>query len=360
MPRAAAAERVSEVEKLVNKRYPGALRRASDPALQIVKLPTGILSLDVCLDGGLARGRHHEIYGLNHVGKTYITFRLIAQTQRDGGKCAFVDVENTFDPRFAAHAGVKLNELDVPEHGLYGDDLINIMELLIYSREYSVIVLDSIASLLPKAEAEKALGEGTYGTQQARLMSSAMRKLTTANRDVCLVYINQMRENIGVMFGKKYTPTGGKAMSFYAGTRLELSRVEQIKRKRRRVDSKGEERVVDVVRGHRVLVKVEKDKTGGAMVGDETTFVYDYDLGGVDPVEDLLYLGRSFGLIHKSGTRWWVDGFEEEAQTGRSKMHRWLRRNVAVAEELEGLIRTAASEPRAVGEMDASEGDESA
>ena len=315
---------------------------ASDPSLEITRLPTGILSLDCRLGGGFPRGRHVEIYGGFNVGKTYTTFKLIATSQTAGLRCAFFDVEGTFDPVFAEHAGVNLEELEFPLHGQNANRLVSIMESLLYSELYDVIVLDSIASLLPKAEQETTMEEGSYGTHQARLMSAALRRLTTANKRTVLVYINQTRENIGVMFGKRTITSGGRAMAFYAGLRLELVRTEAIKRKARQVDHKSnKEKQVDIVKGHRVLVRVEKDKTGGARPFAETTFVFDYDLGGVDPVEDLMYLGREYGLITLSGNKWTLEGYEDEAQPSRVKFKRWLRKNRVVQEEVTELVQAA-------------------
>lgn len=182
--------------------------------------------------------------------------------------------------------------------------------------------------------------EGSFGTQQAKLMSAALRRLTTANKRTVLVYINQTRENIGVMFGKKTVTSGGRAMAFYAGIRLEMVRTETVKRKAKLVDHKSNKgKTGDIVKGHRVLVRVEKDKTGGARPLSETTFVFDYDLGGIDPVEDLMYLGRMYDLIAMSGNTWTLVDYEDEAQLSRVKFKKWLRRNVAVQEELTELVR---------------------
>jgi recombination protein RecA len=325
---------------MINDRWPGAMMRASDPSLIIERIPTGILSIDTTLSGGFARGRHVEIFGGYNVGKTYTTYRLIATTQAAGGRCAFIDVEGTFDPEFATNCGVDIEELDFHQQE-HGNRVIDFMETLLRSRLYDVIVLDSIAALLPKAELEADMEAGSYGTAQAKLMSAALRRLTAANRRTVLVYINQTREAIGSIFAKRSVTSGGRAMAFYAGTRLEMVRTENIKRKGQVLDpEKGEYAEKDVVKGHRVLVRVEKDKTGSAHQHATTSFVFDYDLGGIDPVEDLVYCGRVRGLVHKSGNSWWLNGYEDEKQPSRAKFKGWLRRNVAVAEELEELIRT--------------------
>lgn len=347
MPRRTAAQDMTPdaLARLINQRYPGAITMASDPGLEIERISTGMLSLDVMLGGGWARGRHVEIFGGYAVGKTYCTYKTIASAQAEGLRCAFIDVEGTFDPSFASMVGVDLEELAFPQRGQHANRLIDIMETLLRSELYDVIVLDSIAALLPKSEQEADMEAGSYGTAQARLMSAALRRLTTANKRTVLIYINQTREAIGVMFGKRSITSGGKAMGFYAGTRVEMVRTEGIKRSARKVNQKtGADVTEKVLMGHRVLVRLEKDKTG-ARPYSETTFVFNYDIGGVDPIEDLLYLGRVFGLIRVSSSgKWWVEGYEDEKVAGRARMKGWLRRNVAVAEELEESIRSKAAE----------------
>lgn len=333
------------LQRTINDRYPGAIVMGNDESLVIERLPTGILSLDCALGGGFARGRHVEIYGGFNVGKTYTTYKFIATCQEEGLSCAFIDVEATFDPVFASHVGVDLESLAFPQRGQNANRLIDIMETLLRSELYDVIVLDSIAALLPKSEQESDMEQGSYGTAQARLMSAALRRLTTANKRTVLVYINQTREAIGVMFGKKSITSGGKAMGFYAGLRLEMVRTESIKRKARTIHtSTNSEKKADIVKGHRVLVRVEKDKTGGAKPQSETTFVFDYDIGGVDPIEDLVYLGRVYNMVQMSGQRWWLEGYEEELVIGRGKFKGWLRRNAAVRDELEEAIRGHAAQ----------------
>lgn len=356
MPRTASRKKADEAQAMtpqqimreVNKKWgAGTMTLASDPTLRITRLPSGILSMDIALGGGIARGRHTEVYGSYGVGKTYYTYRAIANTQAAGGLCAFIDAEGSFDPDFAAACGVDLEALAFHRQ-THGNRVVNFMETLTRSGIYDMIVLDSIAALLPKSEQESDMEESSYGTAQAKLMSAALRRLTAANNTTALVYINQTREAIGVVFGSKSITSGGKAMGFYAGTRIEMVRTENIKRKARHIDpSKGDETEKDVVKGHRVLVRIQKDKTGGAVQHSETSFVFDYDLGGIDPIEDLIYLGRRYGLVHKSGqkaaTKWWVVEYEEEAQTGKVRFHRWLSRNAAVAEELRENILEAAS-----------------
>jgi recombination protein RecA len=326
------------VAAMINKKWPGSMKTAADPSLRITRIPCGIIEIDDLLGGGFARRRHFELYGGYNVGKTYTTYCLIATAQASGLKCAFFDVEGTFDPEFAESCGVDLETLDMPEFDT-GNRVIDIMEVLLRSAVYDVVVLDSIAALLPKAELEMDMEGGSMGTHQAKMMSAALRRLTAANKKSVIVYINQTREAIGIVFGKRSITSGGKAMGFYAGTRLEMVRTENIKRKAKRINiSKGDEEQTDIVVGHRVLVRVEKDKTGGAKPQDETTFVFSYDLGGADPIEGLMYLGRKYGLVKKSPTHWWVEDYDDEKQAGRARFKKWLRKNVAVAEELRDAI----------------------
>lgn len=330
-----------ELRKLINREFgAGTMKLASDPSLEIVRIPTGILSLDTLLGGGFAKNRHFEMYGDFSVGKTYITLCLIAMAQSLGMRCAFVDVEGSFDPAFAAHIGVDLDELELIPQDEHGPKCVNVVETLLRSKLYEVIIVDSIASLLPKEEYEKDMTAASMGAEQAKMMSKALRKLTAANSNTALVFINQTREKIGVVFGSKTTTPGGRAMRHYAGVRIELVKTETIKRKGDVLNQKtGEIKREDVAKGHRIQIRVEKDKTGGARQGDQSTMVFDYDHSEHDHVEDLIYLGRSFGYVHKSGDNWWVDEYEDEKVKFRPTFKKWLRKNKAVAEELEDWIR---------------------
>lgn len=329
----------AELKTVIEKQFgKGTMIMGDDESLEITRIPCGIMTIDIALGGGFARGRHTEIYGGYSVGKTYVTYRLIANAQRKGLKAAFVDVESSFDPRFAESAGVDLAELAYHRQE-HGNKVIDFMEMLLYSRQYDVIVMDSIAALLPVAERDSDMSKASMGMEQAKLMSKAMRKLTTANRDTALVYINQTRDAVGSMFKANVT-SGGRAMEFYAGTRLEFVRTENIKRTMPYVNPKTQEegKRPEVV-GHRVLVKVEKDKTGGARRHSQTSFLFNYLNGQADPVEDLIYLGRIYGLVHKQGTKsYWVEGWEKDKKSGKANFKRWLRNSPHITEELEELI----------------------
>lgn len=332
----------ADIKKAIDKHFgEGTMLFGNDPSLKITRIPCDILSIDYLLGGGFARNRSYELYGQYSVGKSALALYLAAACQKAGGQAAYIDCEKSFDPVFAKSLGVKIKTLAYHRQKT-GQQCVDFIEALLYSGSYDVIILDSIASLLPKAERDESMEKGNFGTYQAKLMSQALRKLTTANSGTVLIFINQLRENVGSMFGNKYITSGGKAMGFYAGTRLELVRTETIKKKAKEVNPKtGELADVNIPKGHRVLVTVAKDKTGGAKQGDKTTFVFDYDLGCIDPIEDLMYVGRITGVIHKAGTKWWIDDYKEEAQESRGKFKSWLRRQPAMQEEVFERIQNA-------------------
>lgn len=339
----AQAMTAADMMAMINGRkgWEGTVVLGSDPSLKIQRIPTGIFAFDILIGGGFARDRHFELYGPPGVGKTSVVYRAIAKAQRmfPDELCAFCDVESTFDPDFAAALGVNLKKL-VLHKQKHGNRVIDFMELLTRSRTYSIVAMDSIAALLPLAEVDADMEAGSYGTAQAKLMSAALRRLTAANSHTALIYINQQRENIGGgPFGKKFTTSGGRAMGFYAGTRVEMIRTESIKVKAKSITaSSGVEGDKDRVVGHRILAKIEKDKTGGATMADQTSMVFDYrlgDKGNFDHIEDLMYLGRVTGIVHKSGNSWWIEGYEDEKQASRGKFKNWLRKHKAIAQELQ-------------------------
>lgn len=325
----------------INKRFgAGTMVMGSDPNLVITRCPTGILSVDVLLGGGLPRGRYTELYGPYSAGKTYVAQRAIAEIQRNGGRGGFIDAEGTFDPAFAAHIGVNLEDMAYHRQ-VNGNRCVDIIESWLYSELYDVIVLDSIAALLPKAEQEAEMSASTMGTAQAKLMSAALRKLTAANRRTVLVFINQTRESVGKVFVKRDVTSGGRAMGFYAGIRLEFIKTEIIKKPRRYIDpDSGEEKTRDMPVAHRVVIRTDKDKTGSTRTPyAQSTFVFDYLCKRIDGIEDLIYLGREARLIRKSGSWWWVRGYKSERVLGRENFKRWLLTNRAVTEELEESLR---------------------
>lgn len=345
MPKAKSKKTIERItpeglRKMLNKEF-GAdtALMASDPRFVISRIPTGVLPVDYALSGGFPRNRFIELHGPESVGKTLLSLKCAAEAQKMGLLAAYVDCENSFDPEFAEHIGVDIEQLDIhPQKS--GEICIRYMETLLYGRFHGVVILDSIAALLPQQEKEATIDAGSMGMEQAKLMSKALRRLTTANKDTVVIFINQLRDAIGVQFGKKTTTTGGRAMPQYAGIRIEMIRVETMKRKMAVVDEKtGELSEKDRPYAHRVLCRVVKDKTGSSSRPfEETSFVFDYDHADIDHVESLIYVGRQAGYIHKEGEKWWVDGYEDEKQHGRPKFKKWLKKNRIVREELEEWI----------------------
>jgi recombination protein RecA len=332
----------AELMKMVNKKFgEGTVALASDEKWKISKIPTGILSIDYLTQGGFPRGRYVEMFGNSAVGKTAVAISLIASAQKLGMNCLFMDSEKSFNPAFAEGLGVNLDILTFHSQK-YGNMLMDIVETYLRSEIYDVIVIDSISALLPKSEMEKNMDAGSYGMEQAKLMSAALRRLTAANKDTVIVFINQQRDAVGgSMFGPRSVTSGGRAMSFYAGMRLELVRTESIKRKSKVLDlSKGDDVEKDIVKGHRVVVKVNKNKVGGPAPQSEGTFVFDYDLEDIDPVEDLIWIGRDCGWIQKSGDYWALTGFEDERKNGRPRFKSWLKSNKVAKDTLTGWIES--------------------
>jgi len=329
---------IMDVLAMVNGKY-GAdtMRVASDPVFKITRVPTGILALDAHLKGGFTRGRHIELYGMENVGKTTIAYSLAASVQELGGTAAMCDLEGTLDPKYAESLGVDLARFPVTRQDKsHAEQALDIVELAVRRASPDVMIIDTIAALLPKAEYEKALSEDSFGTDQARLMSKALRKLTAANKTTIYVWINQTRQIVGAsVFAKQTTTSGGRAMGFYAATRIELVRTELIKSPSKKINPRsGESEASKRAVGHRVLCRITKDKTGSARPDLEVPLVYDYRTQRFDPLEDLIYCGRVAGLIKKSGNSWWVVDYEDEKQASRSKFKGWVRRNRAVRDEL--------------------------
>lgn len=265
----------------------GAIMKLGEtPKVDVGIIPTGSLGLDHALSvGGLPRGRVIEIYGPESSGKTTLTLHVIAEAQKKGGICAFIDAEHALDPEYAKKLGVKTNDLLLSQPDT-GEQALEIVESLVRSGKIDVIVVDSVAALTPKAEIEGDMGAHHVGTQ-ARLMSQALRKLTaiTAKSKTIVIFINQIRMKIGVMFGSPETTTGGKALKFYSSVRIDIRRIAQIK--------KGEEVV-----GSRTRVKVVKNKVGPPFRVTEFDIIYNE---GISQEGEILALGEKYKLVKKAG-----------------------------------------------------------
>ncbi|MBN1495560.1 MAG: recombinase RecA, partial [Spirochaetes bacterium] len=305
----------------------GSIMRLGDgeKIVQVEAISTGSLELDIALGiGGVPRGRVVEIYGPESSGKTTLTLHVVAEAQKLGGVAAFIDAEHAMDPGYAAKLGVKTDELLVSQPDT-GEEALEIVEALVRSGAVDIIVIDSVAALVPKAEIDGDMGDSHMGLQ-ARLMSQALRKLTgvISKSKTCVVFINQIRMKIGVMFGSPETTTGGNALKFYSSVRLDIRRVETLK--------SGEEAV-----GNRVRVKVVKNKVAPPFRQAEFDIMYN---SGISRVGDILDLGVRFEIVKKSGT--WFSYGEERIGQGRENAKKYFTDNPALAQEVEAKIRAAA------------------
>ncbi|HWT81675.1 MAG TPA: recombinase RecA [Candidatus Methylomirabilis sp.] len=314
---------VSQIEKLYGK---GAIMRMgiSGALLPVATIPTGSLELDYALGvGGVPRGRVVEIFGPESSGKTTLALHMIAEAQKLGGSAAFVDAEHALDANYAKQLGVNIDDLLISQPDT-GEQGLEITEVLVRSGAVDVVAIDSVAALVPRAEIEGEMGDSLPGLQ-ARLMSQALRKLTAAisKSRTCVIFINQIREKIGVMFGNPETTTGGRALKFYASVRLDIRRISAIK--------DGEE-----VIGSRVKVKVVKNKVAPPFREAEFDIIYGE---GISRLGSLLDLGVTHKVVEKSGA-WYAFGGERIGQ-GRENAKRFLQENPSMADEIEGKLRAA-------------------
>lgn len=287
-------------------------------------ISTGSIGLDMALGvGGLPRGRIVEIYGPESSGKTTIAIHTIAQAQKKGGICAIIDAEHAFDASYARKLGVDVDNLIISQPD-YGEQGLEIADRLISSGAIDVVVIDSVAALVPKGELEGEMGESKMGLQ-ARLMSQALRKLTAtiSRTGCCCIFINQLREKIGVMFGNPETTTGGNALKFYASVRLDIRRVSQIK------DG-------DVANGNRTRVKVVKNKVAPPFRQVEFDIIFGE---GISKVGEIIDMGVELGILQKSGS--WFSYKDSKVGQGRDAVKQFLNDNSEVADEIENRIREA-------------------
>jgi recombination protein RecA len=314
---------VSQIEKQYGK---GAIMRMgiSGAILPVSTIPTGSLELDNALGiGGIPRGRVVEIFGPESSGKTTLALHIIAEAQKRGGAAAFADAEHALDANYSKTLGVNIDELLLSQPDT-GEQALEITEVLVRSGAVDVVVIDSVAALVPRAEIDGEMGDSLPGLQ-ARLMSQARRKLTAAisKSRTSVVFINQMREKIGIMFGNPETTTGGRALKFYASVRLDIRRISAIK--------DGEEVV-----GSRVKVKVVKNKLAPPFREAEFDIIYGE---GISRLGSLLDLGVTHKVVDKSGA-WYGYGSERIGQ-GRENAKRFLQENPAMADEIEAKLRAA-------------------
>ncbi|GAB4445207.1 MAG: recombinase RecA [Chloroflexi bacterium OHK40] len=327
----ALAAAMSQIDRKFGK---GSIMKMGEASsrLAIEVIPTGAIALDIALGvGGVPRGRVVEIYGPESSGKTTLAQHIVAEAQKMGGVCAFIDAEHAFDPIYAANCGVNIDDLLVSQPDT-GEQALEICETLVRSNAIDVIVIDSVAALVPRAEIEGDMGDSLPGLQ-ARLMSQALRKLSGAinkSRTV-VIFLNQLRMKIGVMFGSPETTTGGQALKFYASVRLDIRRIETLKN--------GQEAI-----GSRARVKVIKNKVAPPFRQAEFDILANE---GISREGNIIDVGVEMNIIRKSGA-WFYLG-EDRLGQGRENVRAFLKENPALASEIEALIKAQAlTNPTAV------------
>jgi recombination protein RecA len=322
-------DRAAVLDRAINeilKQYgDGAVMRLGEAThLAVETIPTGSLALDLALGvGGVPRGRVTEIFGPESSGKTTLCQHIVAEAQKLGGTCAYIDMEHALDPGYAAKCGVDVDNLYISQPDT-GEQALEIAETLVRSGAVDVVVVDSVAALVPRAEIEGDMGDATMG-MQARLMSQALRKLSGAIKqtNTAMVFTNQLRQKIGVMFGNPETTTGGMALKFYASVRLDVRRVESIK-------------VGQEVVGSRTRVRVVKNKVAAPFRVAEFDILYNE---GISKSGDVLDLGVELGLIEKRGSFYTYR--EERIGQGRENAKEYLRQNAEMAAAVEAQVRQA-------------------
>ncbi len=311
---------ISQIERQYGKGY---IRRLGDKdVIRVKAIPTGSIGLDVALGiGGFPRGRVVEIYGNEASGKTTLALHAIAEAQKQGGIAAFIDVEHALDPKYASIIGVDIDNLNVSQPD-YGEQALEIAEILIRSGAVDIIVIDSVAALVPKAELEGEMGDAHMGLQ-ARLMSQALRKLTAivSRSKTCLVFINQIREKIGFFMGSPETTTGGRALKFYSSVRIEIKRIMTIKEGAKPV-------------GIMARAKVVKNKLAAPF--KEATFEIVYGLG-ISKEGELIDMGVELGIVEKLGT--WFSYNGQRLGQGKANVRKLLREKKELASEIEQKVR---------------------
>jgi len=320
---------IEQIEKQFGK---GSVMRLGEASakLAVESIPTGSLSLDMALGiGGIPRGRVTEIFGPESAGKSTLAYHIVAQAQKGGGIAAYIDVEHTFDPTYASHCGVKVDDLLISQPDS-AEEALEITESLVRSGAVDVIVLDTVAALVPRAEIEGDMGDAQMGLQ-ARLMSQALRKLTGAisKSHTSAIFINQLREKVGVFFGNPEVTPGGRALKFYSSVRIDLRRVDSIK-------------VGSEIVGNRVRAKVVKNKVAPPFRIAEFDIMFQ---SGISKEGDLMDLGVAMGMIKKTGA--FFSFGDTRLGQGRENAKSYLRQHPEVAAEIESQIRSKGTLPAA-------------
>ncbi len=331
----AKAKALEEALKQIRKDFgQGAIMRLGDDAakLNIEAISTGSISLDIATGiGGIPRGRVIEIYGPESSGKTTLTLHIIAEAQKAGGKAAFIDAEHALDPEYAANLGVDVDELLVSQPDT-GEQALEICELLVRSGALDVVVVDSVAALVPKSEIQGDMGDSHVGAQ-ARLMSQALRKLTGAinKSNTAVVFINQLREKVGVLYGPSETTTGGRALKFYSTMRFDVRKVESIK-------------VGDNIIGNKTRVKIVKNKVAPPFKQAEFDIMYGV---GISKSADVMESAVNAGIIEKSGSWYSFEG--NKIGQGRENVKAYLDENPDILDRITGMIMDRVKKPAGEG-----------
>ncbi len=317
-----------EIEKKFGQ---GSIMRYGDggPELEVEAIPTGALALDAALGiGGVPRGRIVEIYGPESSGKTTLSLEILAEAQAMGGVVAFIDAEHALDPTYAARIGVDIDEVLISQPDT-GEQALEIVDMLVRSGAIDAIVVDSVAALTPRAEIEGEIGDTTVGLQ-ARLMSQALRKLagSLSKSNTTCIFINQLREKIGVMFGNPETTTGGNALKFYASVRIDIRRMSVIK--------DGEEQL-----GTRTKVKVVKNKVAPPFKRAEFDIMFGE---GISKIGEIVDLGVDYGVVKKAGS--WFSYGDRKIGQGRDAVKELLKNDEELRNEIEGKVREAMKAPK--------------
>ena len=311
---------IAKIEKDFGK---GSIMKLGDKtSMEVDTIPTGSISLDKALGvGGIPRGRIVEIYGPEASGKTTLALHIVAEVQKQGGIAGFIDAEHALDPQYAAKIGVDVDNLYISQPD-YGEQGLEICETMVRSGAVDIVIVDSVAALVPKHEIDGEMGDATVGAQ-ARLMSQALRKLTAvvSKTNCVIIFINQLREKIGVFYGPSETTTGGRALKFYASVRIDVRKIEQLK-------SGGE------VIGNRVRAKVVKNKVAPPFREAEFDIIFGE---GISAVGDILDQAVQFGIVNKSGA--WYSYQGEKIGQGRENTKTYLKSNPELFEYIKGLVR---------------------
>lgn len=327
-----AEQLMQDINKLLGA---GTIKMACDESLVVRHLPTGVLPIDILLDGGIPTGRFTELFGAYSTLKSYVALSCIAQTQKAGGVCALIDTEHSYDPIWAKEIGVDIDKL-IYQSPSTGEEAMDVSELLIRNG-VDLIVWDSVAATLPQAESKKRMAnESVQPARLAALMSLGMRKLTAANKHTAMLFINQTRLSVGVVFGDPEVVPGGKALPFYASYRVALRKAGKLKEAVDTYDSEGKKVSINSVTGHKIKATLEKSKLSAP--NKDVLFTFDLSTGGIDELGYIISICLERGMICHEGRSWWIANQEDQKIVGVEKFRAWMGENPLVVETLRNSL----------------------